>query len=173
MFLLKLGFYPYTFSYHFTTYILIYNMLFSISYYKIFDLFQKYPFFHIFPLPVSKTWLFTDFCLVWKIHFLNLLWEALFFEINRFNDFFITFLSSSQFFYKKFCFAQKLKPIKAVLLRILAFTWGYQNMLPDLIIPYFKIFTLFLRDSNVPRTNNQCEKIFNKTYPSSASTKQN
>ena len=38
-------------------------------------------------------------------------------------------------------------------------------MLSNLIIPYFKTFTLFLRDSNVPRTNNLCERVFHKTYP--------
>jgi hypothetical protein len=42
-----------------------------------------------------------------------------------------------------------------------------QIILSELIVPYFKTFTLFLRDPKVPRTNNQCENIFNKTYPKS------
>jgi len=38
-------------------------------------------------------------------------------------------------------------------------------MINELIMPYFKTFTLFLTDPNVSRTSNLCENIFNKTNP--------
>jgi hypothetical protein len=40
-----------------------------------------------------------------------------------------------------------------------------QEILSDFVLPQFKSLTLFLRDPNVPKTNNFCENIFNKKNP--------